>query len=1026
VQDTGGWNEFEWQSSNTFSLSSGTGQVLRFWASAKDATGKFVGNFDSFRILRFDAPTSLTATAVSSGQVNLSWTSNATAPDVYWIERKEGSGGTWTHIASVAGANSTYSDTSGSLQAGSTYYYRVRARREMLGAATTTYDDTAYSNESNATLPNPTQAPTAPTGLIGTAGGTTVALSWTDTSSTETGFYVLRKLASESWPADPVPAYATVAANVTSYNDPNTSPATAYHYKVVAYNTAGRSADSNQVSVTTASSSVVTLNPTADTFVRDGTNASNSYGTQGTVEAKAGSGYTRQAFLKFDLTGISGTVNDAVLRVRGKLNSVDNVPIVAKEVADNTWTESINWSTKPTMGATIDQQTITGTSYAWHEFDLTPYIASAIAANQTTITVGLTGVSSTSAYLSFISREDPGNTGNKPQLVVTATAATPTVPTAPTALATGVVQVTSGGNSVSLSWSDNSSDETGFKVQRKQGAGAWATVHTNSAGDNAYVDTTVAEGQTYQYQVLATNAAGDSTASNELSIDLPLVAPSGVTIATNSASSLQLQWVDQSSVSDTFDIQYSTDAGFPADQRTVTLSEPATSASKLLTGLQPGTTYHVRIRAHASSGAVSEYVIATSRGTNPQLSVAIVGVPSSAAEGQSLSLTADVSNAPAGVELGYVWRLYKDGMLTATSRDSAFEASAGGDGLYQVKLRVTDGEFWAESIESLTVNDAPPSVVISGKNRAVEGTPYVLSLSATDPGGDAVTSWQIDWGDGVVETVGSVSSVTHTFESSTSGIVATAFQGSNSFASNERAVRVVPKAPTGLTAVRSGSQVNLEWEDASSVASQFVVERRIASASGDWAVLDAIQGGEQDSYADTTADTSLNYQYRVKAVGTLVESTYSNIATVSSGTTSSGTPIDLQIASLALTNDTGTAGDNASSDLRVEGTVTGTGDLGSLMVQFDVNGDGSYEGVAVTDQDGGFVFDLSDYTFAPGAMSVRVRAGRQDDVAGAIAFGTPSTFLFTYTPDTESGGDLAQRAFQCHLRQYRAHQARDP
>lgn len=459
VKDTGGWHQFEWQSSTTTSqLTAGTGQVLRFWATAKDASGKFVGNFDSFRILRFDAPSALSATAVSSGRMDLNWTSNATAPDAYVIERKLGAGGSWAEIATIAGSQTSYSDTDPTLQAGSTYFYQVRARRQILGAITTTYDFTAYSGTANGILPNPTQVPSASIGLTGNPSGANVALSWTDTSSTESGFYILRKLASANWPSDPIPAYATVGANVTSYNDTTTSPATSYHYKVVAYNAAGRSADSNQVTVTTSSSSVSTLNPTADTYVRDGTNASNSYGTQGTVEAKAGSGYTRQAFIKFDLTGLSGTVNDAVLRVYGKLNTADNVPIVAKEVADNTWTESINWSTKPTMGATIDQQTITSTGNVWHEFDLTPYVSAAIAANQTTLTVGLTGVSSSSAYLSFTSREDPGNTGKKPELLVTTTVSGPQVPAS---LAAAAIQ----SSKINVSWA-SVPGVTGYKVER--------------------------------------------------------------------------------------------------------------------------------------------------------------------------------------------------------------------------------------------------------------------------------------------------------------------------------------------------------------------------------------------------------------------------------------------------------------------------------------------------------------------------------------------------------------------------------
>lgn len=46
----------------------------------------------------------------------------------------------------------------------------------------------------------------------------------------------------------------------------------------------------------------------------------------------------------------------------------------------------------------------------------------------------------------------------------------------------------------------------------------------------------------------------------------------------------------------------------------------------------------------------------------------------------------------------------------------------------------------------------------------VFGSLYVLSLAASDPGVDTITSWTITWGDGVIETVaGNPPSVTHVY-----------------------------------------------------------------------------------------------------------------------------------------------------------------------------------------------------------------------------------------------------------------------
>ncbi|MFZ3091916.1 MAG: S8 family serine peptidase [Nitrospirota bacterium] len=69
-------------------------------------------------------PSSLTATAVSSSQINLSWTDNSTETG-FRIERSGSSGGPYSEIA-TAGTNVTTYSNSG-LSASTTYYYRVRA-----------------------------------------------------------------------------------------------------------------------------------------------------------------------------------------------------------------------------------------------------------------------------------------------------------------------------------------------------------------------------------------------------------------------------------------------------------------------------------------------------------------------------------------------------------------------------------------------------------------------------------------------------------------------------------------------------------------------------------------------------------------------------------------------------------------------------------------------------------------------------------------------------------------------------------
>ena len=98
------------------------------------------------------APSSLSATAASSSQINLTWTDNdGGAATAYDVDRSTTSTGGFAQIATVGSGATSYSDTG--LTASTTYYYEVDA----VNATTTS----AFSNIANATTSGGTLAPPA-------------------------------------------------------------------------------------------------------------------------------------------------------------------------------------------------------------------------------------------------------------------------------------------------------------------------------------------------------------------------------------------------------------------------------------------------------------------------------------------------------------------------------------------------------------------------------------------------------------------------------------------------------------------------------------------------------------------------------------------------------------------------------------------------------------------------------------------------------------------------------------------------
>lgn len=321
-------------------------------------------------------------------------------------------------------------------------------------------------------------APTAPTNLTATAASTSsVQLTWTDNSNNETQFIIERRIGSNgTW----VQA-GSRGANANTFLDEGLAAGTQYQYRVAAANAAGASSYSNIASATTTGTSSAPAVP----------------------------------------TGLTATV---LAGPQVRLNWTDVATNETAYLIQRRYAGWI-WEDLVTLGANavthLDTTSIGGVVYEYR-----------VAARNAV------GTSAWSAGVTV----NTSNIGTPP----------PAAPTALTATAAS-------GTRVDLAWSDNSSNETGFIVERRIAGGTFATLVTTAANVRTHADTTPVAGTTYEYRVIAagtTNSAPSNIAlvTTPGGVGVPNT-PSGFNLTVNSNRSVNLRWTDNSSNETGFRIQ---------------------------------------------------------------------------------------------------------------------------------------------------------------------------------------------------------------------------------------------------------------------------------------------------------------------------------------------------------------------------------------------------------------------------------------------------------------------------------------
>ncbi len=446
------------------------------------------------------SPSALTAQAVSSSQIFLTWSDRSATETGFTIERSPVTDTDYTPIATVGANTTSFTDTD--LSEGTNYWYRARA----YNADTTS----SFSNAKQARTLN--ELPPAPSGLKTTSIlSNKVSLSWTDGSNNESGFRIQRKTGITGTYSD----IKTTAANITSYTDSDGTlkDGTLYYYRVCAMNSAGDSPFSDELPATT-----VLNGPTS-------------------------------------LTAQALSSSQIVL----------------------TWSDRSATET----AFTIERSLVTNTNYA---------PIATVSANTTSFTDA--GLSEATKYWYRVraSNGDATSAYSNAKTVTTIRG----LPAAPSGLS--ITSLLSG--KVSLSWTDNSNNESAFRMQRKTGVtGTYADIKTTAANIITYTDrdSALKDGTLYYYRVAASNSAGDSAFSNEIGGSTPLATPTSIAPTAMSTDRIDISWTDNSGSETGYKIERKTKAAGTYAQ-IAQVSANVQSYSNI-TGLDPNTRYYYRVRA---------------------------------------------------------------------------------------------------------------------------------------------------------------------------------------------------------------------------------------------------------------------------------------------------------------------------------------------------------------------------------------------------------------------------------------------
>lgn len=648
-------------------------------------------------------------------------------------------------------------------------------------------------------------APAAPTALqANPAGSSQINLSWTDNSSNETGFKIERSIDGVNFTQ-----VALTGAGVVNYSDTGLASGTKYFYRVRATNSAGDSAYTNIANATTIVAGTTT-------YLSDATwvSATTGFGTIQLDKSMKGNPITINGVIYSKGIGVNA-ISQIVYNLGGKyINFLSDVGLDDEDAFG-----SVDFTVVADGKTIYDSGKMLPKAVQHLNLDVT-------GVQQLTLNVGDAG--------DGIDGDDAVWAGAR-----VVAAATPAVPAAPVLSATPV-----GATQINLSWTESSTNASGFLVERSTDNLNFTQIGTTVSTVLAYSDTAVTAGTTYFYRVRATSSVGNSTYSNVASAAglTPPAAPSNLIATAASTTQINVTWQLNSTTGSGNAVERSTD-GVNFTQIAV-VDDTLTSYSD--TGLTPGATYYYRVR------------VVNPAGNSPYSNI---GGATTLASG-AVTYLSDIAWVSATTGFGTI-QLDKSVLGNPITVNSVvYPKGIGTHAISQIVYNL--GGNYANFISDIGLDDednfgsvtfqviADGTTIYSSGTMITGSTTQHLNLNVA--GVQQLTLVVGDNGDG--------------------------FDGDHADWAGARLVApappAAPPAPVDLAATASVSQVNLAWVEGSNIQTGFTIERSTNNISF---IQIGTAGPTASTYNDPTALAGTTYYYRVKAMGTAGNSGYSNVCT---------------------------------------------------------------------------------------------------------------------------------------------------